>query len=66
MDGAANPYLACAVLLAAGLDGIENKMDPGPMNYENLYETSEAELKKRNIRFLPTTLREALGQILAG
>ena len=29
VDGAANPYLACAVLLAAGLDGIENKIDPG-------------------------------------
>jgi glutamine synthetase len=62
VDGAANPYLTCAVLLAAGLDGIENKIDPGPMNHENLYEVSEPELKKRNIRFLPTTLREALGK----
>jgi glutamine synthetase len=49
-----------AVMLAAGLDRIENKIDPGPMNHENLYEVSESELKKRNIRFLPTTLREAL------
>jgi glutamine synthetase type III len=60
VDGAANPYLSCAALLAAGLDGIENKIDPGPMNTENLHEASEAELKKRNIRFLPSTLREAL------
>jgi glutamine synthetase len=60
VDGAANPYLACAVLLAAGLDGIENKIDPGPMNHDNLHEVSESELRKRNIRFLPSTLREAL------
>jgi glutamine synthetase len=60
VDGAANPYLACAVLLAAGLDGIENKIDPGAMNHDNLYEVSESELRKRNIRFLPTTLKEAL------
>src|SRR5271170_6407183 len=60
VDGAANPYLACAVLLAAGLDGIENKIDPGAMNHDNLHEVSESELRKRNIRFLPTTLKEAL------
>lgn len=60
VDGAANPYLACAVILAAGMDGIENKMDPGPPNTANLYEVSEEELERRGIRFLPTTLREAL------
>jgi glutamine synthetase len=60
VDGAANPYLAAAVMLAAGLDGIENKIDPGPANSENLYELPEQELERRNISFLPTTLREAL------
>ena len=60
VDGAANPYLATAVMLAAGLDGMENKMDPGPANSENLYELPEQELERRNISFLPTTLREAL------
>ncbi|HKW99524.1 MAG TPA: type III glutamate--ammonia ligase [Bryobacteraceae bacterium] len=59
-DGAANPYLAMAVMLAAGLDGIERKIDPGPANSGNLYEMPEAELRRRNIAFLPTTLREAL------
>jgi len=59
-DGAANPYLASAAMLAAGLDGIENKIDPGPANSGNLYEVSEDELRRRNITFLPTTLREAL------
>jgi len=60
IDGAANPYLAAAVMLAAGLDGIEHKMDPGPPNRDNLYELPEPELGRRNITFLPTTLREAL------
>ncbi len=60
VDGAANPYLACAAILAAGMDGIENKMDPGSPNTANLYEVSEQELQRRGIRFLPTTLREAL------
>jgi glutamine synthetase len=60
VDGAANPYLASAAMVAAGLDGIENKIDPGPANSENLYEMSEQELLRHNITFLPTTLREAL------
>ena len=60
VDGAANPYLAIAAMLAAGMDGIENKIDPGHANSENLYELPEEELRRRNITFLPTTLREAL------
>ncbi len=60
VDGAANPYLACAALLAAGMDGIENKIDPGPANGENLYEMSAEELRRRHISCLPATLREAL------
>jgi glutamine synthetase len=60
LDGAANPYLACAVILAAGMDGIEHEIDPGPANTENLYERPEEELRQRNIGFLPTTLQEAL------
>jgi glutamine synthetase len=60
VDGAANPYLACAAILGAGLDGIENKMDPGVANTANLYEVPEDELARRGIYFLPITLREAL------
>ena len=59
-DGASNPYLACAVTLAAGLDGIRNQMDPGQKNNENLYVLSEADLSERGITFLPTTLSGAL------
>ncbi|MCU1276445.1 MAG: glutamine synthetase, type [Bryobacterales bacterium] len=59
-DGAANPYLATAAMLAAGLDGIEKKIDPGKPNSDNLYEMPEHELRRRKITFLPTTLQEAL------
>ena len=60
VDGAANPYLSCAVMLAAGLDGIENKIAPGTRNDDNLYEASEDELRRKGIDVLPTTLAEAI------
>ena len=53
VDGSANPYLAAAVILASGLDGIENKIDPGEPNVDNLYEVPEAEIRRRGIRTLP-------------
>ena len=63
VDGAANPYLAPTVMLAAGLDGIEHKMEAGSRNDRNLYEVSEAELKAEGIGFLPTNLSEALDEL---
>jgi glutamine synthetase len=60
VDGAANPYLASTVLLAAGLDGIKHKLDPGAKNTRNLYTVPEAQLKADKIEFLPTTLKDAL------
>lgn len=60
VDGAANPYLATTALLAAGLDGIKNKLDPGPKNTRNLYEVPEAQLQAEGIDFLPTTLKDSL------
>ena len=65
VDGAANPYLACSALLAAGLDGIEKKKDPGSRNDENLYELSAAELADRGIDYLPSTLKEAMDHLEA-
>jgi len=59
-DGAVNPYLASALMLAAGLDGIRNKIDPGAPNEDNLYEITEAERASRGINFLPQTLQEAV------
>jgi glutamine synthetase len=48
-----NPYLGCAAMLAAGLDGIENQTDPGPELKGNAYEAAEAEP-------FPSSLREAV------
>jgi glutamine synthetase len=48
-----NPYLGYAALLAAGLDGIENSIDPGPELVGNAYEAAEAEP-------FPSSLREAV------
>ena len=59
-DGACNPYLATAAVIAAGLDGIEHKLDPGEPHNMNLYELSDAELKKEKISILPQNLHEAL------
>ncbi|MEJ2593180.1 MAG: type III glutamate--ammonia ligase [Candidatus Thiodiazotropha sp.] len=59
-DGAVNPYLAAALSLAAGLDGIRNKIDPGAPQEDNLYELSEAERAERGIEFLPRDLQEAI------
>jgi hypothetical protein len=60
IDGAANPYLAATAILAAGLDGIENEIDPGEPNMGNLYEASEKDLRKRKIDILPGNLLDAV------
>lgn len=59
-DGAVNPYLAAALVLAAGLEGVREKIDPGAPNEDNLYEISESERSARGIGFLPQTLLEAV------
>ncbi len=57
-DAMANPYLAYAALLMAGLDGIENKIHPGPAMDKNLYDLPPKELKK--VPTVCASLREAL------
>jgi glutamine synthetase len=64
-DGAANPYLAAAVQLAAGMDGIARELDPGIRNDENLYVIPEAELLARGIGRLPKNLDEAINALEA-
>lgn len=59
-DGAVNPYLACALALAAGLQGIRENLDPGKPQEGNLYELSEEEREALGIHFLPRTLFEAI------
>ena len=63
VDGAANPYLAATAMLAAGLDGIDNKMDPGARNNDNLYEYTEEQLQVEGIDYLPANLREAVDHL---
>jgi len=60
VDGACNPYLAATVILAAGLDGVLNKLDPGEPNSSNMYEMSTAERERRGIDVLPATLLDAV------
>ncbi len=59
-DGSANPYLVTAALIAAGMDGVERKLDPGEPINENLYEWSPDKLKKHGVGILPQTLHEAI------
>ncbi len=61
-DGSANPYLATTAILAAGMDGVERKLDPGKPVNENLYEWSPQKLKKAGIKLLPQNLVEALDE----
>jgi glutamine synthetase len=64
-DGAANPYLATAALAAAGLDGIDRRLDPGePLNI-NLYELTPDEIRERGIGLLPQSLSEAADALAA-
>jgi len=62
-DPAANPYLATAVMLKAGLDGIKNKIDPGEQTTDNIYEMSYQERKSRGIQSLPSDIMEAVGYL---
>jgi glutamine synthetase len=59
-DPACNPYLAFSVMLAAGLEGIENGYEvPDPIE-ENVYEMGEEERLKRGVGILPASLLEAI------
>lgn len=59
-DPACNPYLAFAVMLAAGLKGIEMGYELPPEMTDNLYELTEEERKQRGIESLPGSLGEAI------
>ena len=59
-DPSCNPYLAFAVMLAAGLDGIDNKTDAGEPVNKNVFQMSDREKRRLKIDDLPSTLSEAL------
>ena len=59
-DAAANPYLAFAAIICAGLDGIEKKLTPPAYINGNIYEIDDETLKKMGIESLPKSLGEAI------
>jgi glutamine synthetase len=59
-DSSCNPYLAAALALAAGLEGIREGIDPGEPQEENLYEFTAQQLEARGISELPRTLDESV------
>ncbi|MFK3938785.1 type I glutamate--ammonia ligase [Alkalihalobacillus sp. NPDC078783] len=63
-DPAANPYLAIAAMLAAGLDGIKNKMTPPEATDRNIYVMSKEERIEEGINDLPATLKDALNKLV--
>ena len=62
-DPSCNPYLAVAVCLAAGLDGIAKKLTPPPEITENIFEMDKATRAAHHIDSLPGSLREALDEL---
>jgi len=59
-DAACNPYLAATMMIAAGLQGIKEQLDPGNPQEDNLYELSPEQLAERGICELPRSLDEAV------
>lgn len=65
VDGSANPYLAFAVMLAAGMDGVDRGLDPGEQVTDNLFALRPEEAAARGIRQLPKTLDRAVEELVA-
>jgi len=63
-DPSANPYLALAVMLAAGLDGIKNKLPLAEPVNQNIYMMDEAEKEALGIISLPSSLKEAIDELV--
>ncbi|EPH99070.1 MULTISPECIES: type I glutamate--ammonia ligase [unclassified Enterococcus] len=63
VDPSANPYLAMAVLLQAGLDGVRNKLTPPPAVDRNIYVMNEEEREEAQIKDLPSTIHNAIKEL---
>ncbi len=59
-DPTCNPYLSFAIILAAGLDGIEKKMTPPPSTEQNIFRMSAGDRAAKGIESLPGSLHEAI------
>ncbi|MEM4577089.1 MAG: type I glutamate--ammonia ligase [Candidatus Nezhaarchaeales archaeon] len=64
-DPSSNPYLCFAAILAAGLDGIKKKIDPGDPVDENIYLLSPERRRALGIKELPGSLKEAVEELLS-
>lgn len=64
-DPSCNPYLAFAVMLRCGLDGIERRLALPPPVEEALYGFDEVELERRNVGLLPDNLKDAIAAMEA-
>jgi glutamine synthetase len=62
-DPSSNPYLVFSSVLAAGLDGIKKKLEPGDQVHEDIFKMTKEERKKRGIGILPSNLGEALDEL---
>jgi len=62
-DPSSNPYLVFPAIVAAGLDGIKKKTDPGSPIDENIYKMSESRRSNLGIHSLPRTLRDSLDSL---
>lgn len=62
-DPTCNPYLAFAVMLKAGLDGVKNNLTPPPPVEENVYQLDRESLASKKVDVLPTSLWEALNEL---
>ena len=62
-DASCNAYLVSAALIAAGLDGIDRKLDAGAAQNINLYELSMEQLAAKGIKLLPQSLHEAINAL---
>jgi len=64
-DISCNPYLGAAMILAAGLEGIREQLDPGDPNLVNAYTLTPAQRAERGLTLLPRTLGEAVDAFAA-
>ncbi len=62
-DPTCNPYLAFAMMLNSGLDGIKNKLTPPPSTDVNIYQMTDRQKKRAKIASMPASLKEAIGEL---
>ncbi|MEA3469256.1 MAG: type I glutamate--ammonia ligase [Thermodesulfobacteriota bacterium] len=64
-DPACNPYLALAMMLNSGLDGVKNKLTPPPSVDKDIFKMSGAEMDEAGIHVMPGSLKEAIEELKA-